>query len=170
QFSRGFAPPGRGSSPRGASLTDVRMLGQRVDDHRSSGAESFVRRRSRDRHPVTDDTSPRSPRWGVPQRHGEPGGTVQPGVEVVTIGRSGVDIYPLQTGVGLEDVETFGKFLGGSPANLAVAAARLGHSVGLLTGVGDDSFGRFVRREMVRLGVADDYVITTKQLATPVTF
>jgi 5-dehydro-2-deoxygluconokinase len=95
---------------------------------------------------------------------------VQPGVEVVTIGRSGVDIYPLQTGVGLEDVETFGKFLGGSPANLAVAAARLGHSAGLLTGVGDDSFGRFVRREMVRLGVADDYVITTKQLATPVTF
>lgn len=95
---------------------------------------------------------------------------MQSEVDVVTIGRSGVDIYPLQTGVGLEDVETFGKFLGGSPTNVAVAAARLGHSAAVLTGVGDDSFGRFVRREMVRLGVADDYVITTPQFATPVTF
>ena len=91
-------------------------------------------------------------------------------VEVVTIGRSGVDIYPLQTGVGLEDVETFGKFLGGSPTNVAVAAARLGHSAAVLTGVGDDSFGRFVRREMVRLGVTDDFVITSPDFATPVTF
>jgi len=91
-------------------------------------------------------------------------------VEVVTIGRSGVDIYPLQTGVGLEDVETFGKFLGGSPTNVAVAAARLGHSAAVLTGVGDDSFGRFVRREMVRLGVKDDLVITSPAFATPVTF
>ena len=91
-------------------------------------------------------------------------------VEVVTIGRSGVDIYPLQTGVGLEDVETFGKFLGGSPTNVAVAAARLGHSAAVLTGVGADSFGRFVRREMVRLGVTDEFVITSPNFATPVTF
>ena len=91
-------------------------------------------------------------------------------VEVVTIGRSGVDIYPLQTGVGLEDVETFGKFLGGSPTNVAIAAARMGHSTAVLTGVGDDSFGRFVRREMVRLGVTDDFVITSPDFATPVTF
>jgi 5-dehydro-2-deoxygluconokinase len=95
---------------------------------------------------------------------------VPSGVEVVTIGRSGVDIYPLQTGVGLEDVETFGKFLGGSPTNVAIAAARLGHSAAVLTGVGDDSFGRFVRREMVRLGVTDDFVITSAHFATPVTF
>ncbi|QTE31293.1 5-dehydro-2-deoxygluconokinase [Pengzhenrongella sicca] len=91
-------------------------------------------------------------------------------VEVVTIGRSGVDIYPLQTGVGLEDVESFGKFLGGSPTNVAVAAARLGRSAAVLTGVGADSFGRFVRREMLRLGVRDDFVITSPQFATPVTF
>jgi 5-dehydro-2-deoxygluconokinase len=91
-------------------------------------------------------------------------------LDVVSIGRSGVDIYPLQTGVGLEDVETFGKFLGGSPTNVAVAAARLGHSAAALTGVGDDSFGRFVRREMVRLGVTDDYVTTSVDFATPVTF
>src|SRR5665647_560179 len=85
--------------------------------------------------------SPCSPRRGEPQscprspsdpsqrRREHPGGTVPADVEVVTIGRSGVDIYPLQTAVGLEDVETFGKFLGGSPTNVAVAAARLGLSL-----------------------------------------
>lgn len=89
---------------------------------------------------------------------------------VVTMGRSGVDLYPLQTGVGLEDVETFGKFLGGSPTNVAVAAARLGDSAAVLTGVGDDPFGRYVRREMVRLGVDDSSVRVVPGFATPVTF
>lgn len=89
---------------------------------------------------------------------------------VVTMGRSGVDLYPLQTGVGLEDVGTFGKFLGGSPTNVAVAAARLGNDVAVLTGVGDDPFGRYVRREMVRLGVDDAHVRVVPGLATPVTF
>lgn len=86
------------------------------------------------------------------------------------MGRSGVDIYPLQSGVGLEDVETFGKFLGGSPTNVAVAAARMGHSAAVISGVGDDPFGRFVRMEMNRLGVSDQFVITTENYKTPVTF
>src|SRR4051794_34116357 len=74
------------------------------------------------------------------------GGPVTEPLNVVAMGRSGVDLYPLQVGVGLEDVETFGKYLGGSAANVAVATARLGHTVALITGVGDDPFGRFVRR------------------------
>ncbi|QJC21100.1 5-dehydro-2-deoxygluconokinase [Arcanobacterium buesumense] len=90
--------------------------------------------------------------------------------EVITMGRSGVDIYPLQSGLGLEDVETFGKFLGGSPTNVAVAAARMGHTAAVITGVGDDPFGKFVRKEMCRLGVSDQFVITTKNYKTPVTF
>ncbi|QRV02221.1 5-dehydro-2-deoxygluconokinase [Arcanobacterium phocisimile] len=90
--------------------------------------------------------------------------------EVLTIGRSGVDIYPLQAGIGLADVDTFGKFLGGSPTNVAVAAAKMGHSAAVISGVGDDPFGVFVRREMRRLGVRDDYVITTPKYKTPVTF
>ncbi len=90
--------------------------------------------------------------------------------DVLTIGRSGVDIYPLQIGVGLEDVTSFGKFLGGSPTNVAVAAARHGHRAAALTAVGDDSFGRFVRKEMNRLGVSDDFVRVDDTLATPVTF
>ena len=58
--------------------------------------------------------------------------------DVVAIGRTGVDIYPLQHGVGLEKVRTFEKFLGGSATNVAVAAARHGRRVALLTRVGSD--------------------------------
>ena len=90
--------------------------------------------------------------------------------DVLAMGRSGVDVYPLQTGVGLEEVETFGKYLGGSAANVAVAAARLGHSVALVTGVGDDPFGRFVRRALRDLGVDDRYVVVDGEHPTPVTF
>jgi 5-dehydro-2-deoxygluconokinase len=90
--------------------------------------------------------------------------------DVVAIGRSGVDVYPLQTGVGLEDVETFGKFLGGSAANVAVAAARLGNDTALISGVGSDPFGRYVRAELTRLGVDDRFVAVHGEYPTPVTF
>ena len=87
-----------------------------------------------------------------------PGGADR--LDVLTIGRCGIDIYPLQVGVGLEDVESFGKFLGGSPTNVAVAAARYGHRSAVVTGVGNDPFGRFVHTEMRRLGVDDRHVVT----------
>jgi 5-dehydro-2-deoxygluconokinase len=90
--------------------------------------------------------------------------------DVLAIGRSGVDIYPLQIGVGLEEVESFGKFLGGSAANVAVAAARLGNRTALISGVGDDPFGRFVRAELGRLGVDNRFVATHDAYPTPVTF
>ncbi|MGH3641875.1 MAG: 5-dehydro-2-deoxygluconokinase [Mycobacterium sp.] len=95
--------------------------------------------------------------------------TSQP-FDVLAIGRSGVDIYPLQIGVGLEEVTSFGKFLGGSAANVAVAAARLGNRAALISGVGDDPFGRFVRTELDRLGVDNRYVATHDAYPTPVTF
>ena len=95
--------------------------------------------------------------------------TAQP-FDLITIGRSGIDIYPLQTGVGLEDVTSFGKFLGGSPTNVAVAAARQGNTSATITGVGDDPFGRYVRREMRRLGVSDQFVVRNENFNTPVTF
>ena len=91
-------------------------------------------------------------------------------LDALVVGRSGVDIYPLQVGVGLEDVTRFGKFLGGTAANVAVAAARLGHHVALVSGVGDDPFGRFVVRELARLGVDTTLVVTDTEHATPVTF
>ena len=90
---------------------------------------------------------------------------------VITMGRCGVDLYPLQVGVGLEHVTSFGKFLGGSSTNIAVAAAQLGiEGVATITGVGDDPFGRWARMEMRRLGVDDRYVITSDAYLTPITF
>lgn len=86
------------------------------------------------------------------------------------MGRSGVDIYPLQAGVSLEEVTSFGKFLGGSAANVAVAAARHGLDVAIVTRTGEDPFGRFVRAELERLGVSPRYVSTVTELNTPVTF
>ncbi|GAB2993025.1 5-dehydro-2-deoxygluconokinase [Actinotalea caeni] len=94
----------------------------------------------------------------------------EPGFDVLTMGRSGVDLYPLQIGVGLEDVTSFGKFLGGSPTNVAVAAARHGRSAAVVTGVGDDPFGIYVRRQMRDLGVDDRFVVVDPHLHTPITF
>ncbi|GAA0637685.1 5-dehydro-2-deoxygluconokinase [Sporichthya brevicatena] len=90
--------------------------------------------------------------------------------EVLTIGRLGVDVYPQQVGVGLEDVSSFGKYLGGSAANVAVAAARHGRRAALVSGVGDDPFGRFLRRALAGFGVSDDHVATVPGGRTPVTF
>jgi 5-dehydro-2-deoxygluconokinase len=90
--------------------------------------------------------------------------------DVITMGRVGVDLYPLQVGVGLADVTSFGKFLGGSATNVAVAATRHGRRSAVITRTGDDPFGRFVRREVARLGVDPRYVGTVAGLPTPVTF
>ena len=90
--------------------------------------------------------------------------------DVLVMGRLGVDVYPLQTGVGLEDVTSFGKFLGGSAANVSVAAARYGHDSALISRVGDDPFGRYLVRELDRLGVDPRYVTTDEQYKTPITF
>ena len=94
----------------------------------------------------------------------------QKALDVLAIGRLGVDIYPLQSGVGLEDVQTFGKYLGGSAANVSVAAARYGHHVALISRVGADPFGRYLLRELDRLDVDNRYVATDPSLKTPVTF
>lgn len=90
--------------------------------------------------------------------------------DVLTIGRVGVDIYPLQTGVGLEHVSTFGKYLGGSATNVAVAAARHGLDAAVITRTGNDPFGRYIHEELRRLGVSDEYVSGVPDLNTPVVF
>ncbi len=94
----------------------------------------------------------------------------EPVLDVLCIGRAGVDVYPLQVGVGLEDVTTFGKFLGGSATNVAVAAARHGRRAAIVTKVGADPFGRFVQRAVAGFGVDAAYVGTDPHLATPVVF
>ncbi|WP_020499333.1 5-dehydro-2-deoxygluconokinase [Sciscionella marina] len=91
-------------------------------------------------------------------------------LDLLTMGRIGVDIYPLQTGVGLEDVSSFGKYLGGTATNVAVAGARYGRSTAVVTKTGADPFGRFIRRALRGYGVDDRFVGTSAGLPTPVTF
>jgi 5-dehydro-2-deoxygluconokinase len=90
--------------------------------------------------------------------------------EVITMGRVGVDIYPEQTGVALEDVVSFAKYLGGSATNVAVAAARHGRRSAVITRTGDDAFGRFVHKALAGYGVSDEYVSAVPVWPTPVTF
>jgi 5-dehydro-2-deoxygluconokinase len=90
--------------------------------------------------------------------------------EVLTMGRVGVDIYPLQINVSLREVSTFGKYLGGSPTNVAVAAARYGRRSAVITRTGDDPFGAFVHDALRGFGVDDRYVTSVDDLPTPVTF
>src|SRR5690242_14149667 len=91
-------------------------------------------------------------------------------LEVLTMRLVGVDIYPLQTGVRLEYVVTFSKYLGGSPTNVAVAAARHGRTVAVITRTGDDPFGRFIHQALRGYGVDDRYVTPVAAYPTPVTF
>jgi len=93
-----------------------------------------------------------------------------PSFDVLTIGRVGVDLYPLQSGRPLQDVETFGKFLGGSPTNVAVAAARLGRRSAVITRTGRDPFGTFIHQALREFGVDDRFVSAVDGLPTPVTF
>jgi 5-dehydro-2-deoxygluconokinase len=91
-------------------------------------------------------------------------------VEVLTMGRISVDVYPLQVGVPLQKVETFGKYLGGSPTNVAVAAARYGRSSAVITRTGDDPFGEYLHDALRGFGVDDRFVTPVPQIPTPVTF
>jgi 5-dehydro-2-deoxygluconokinase len=90
--------------------------------------------------------------------------------EVLTMGRIGVDLYPQQIGVSLREVQTFAKFLGGSPSNVAVAAARYGRRSAVITRTGDDPFGAFIHDALRGFGVDDRYVTPVPKLPTPVTF
>ncbi|MEV4742026.1 5-dehydro-2-deoxygluconokinase [Streptomyces sp. NPDC049555] len=90
--------------------------------------------------------------------------------DLITMGRLGVDLYPLQSGVPLSRVETFGKFLGGSAANVAVAAARLGRRTALISRTGDDPFGTYLHDALRDFGVDDRWVTPVAAYPTPLTF
>jgi 5-dehydro-2-deoxygluconokinase len=90
--------------------------------------------------------------------------------DVLTMGRIGVDLYPLQVGVSLREVETFGKYLGGSATNVAVAAARYGRRSAVITRTGEDPFGQYLHDALRRFGVDDRWVTAVPGLPTPVTF
>ena len=74
-------------------------------------------------------------------------------LDLITIGRSSVDLYGTQVGGRLEDMGSFQKYIGGSPTNMAAGTARLGLRSALITRVGDEHMGRFIREELAREGV-----------------
>lgn len=90
--------------------------------------------------------------------------------EVLAMGRLGVDLYPQQIGVSLREVRTFEKFLGGSAANVAVAAARYGRRTALISRTGEDPFGAYLHDALRGFHVDDRYVTGVPGLPTPITF
>jgi len=103
-------------------------------------------------------------------RVGRAGSAMSPVFDVLTMGRIGVDIYPLQVGLSLREVASFGKYLGGSATNVAVAAARYGRRSAVITRTGADPFGEFLHDALRGFGVDDRYVSAVPGLPTPVTF
>lgn len=91
-------------------------------------------------------------------------------LELLTIGRVSVDLYAGEPGVPLKDAGSFLKSVGGSPTNVAVAAARLGRRSAVATAVGDDAFGAYVREALRRFGVDTRFVGTHPTLRTPLAF
>lgn len=91
-------------------------------------------------------------------------------LELITIGRSCIDLYGEQIGGRLEDMASFAKYIGGSPTNTAVGAARLGLRSGLLTRVGADHFGRFIREQLLREGVSIEGVLEDNERLTALVF
>ncbi|MEF3048017.1 bifunctional 5-dehydro-2-deoxygluconokinase/5-dehydro-2-deoxyphosphogluconate aldolase [Pseudotabrizicola sp. L79] len=87
-------------------------------------------------------------------------------LDLITIGRSSVDLYGAQVGGRLEDMASFQKYVGGSPTNMSVGTARLGLRSALLTRVGDEHMGRFIREQLAREGVCTDGVITDPERLT----
>ena len=96
---------------------------------------------------------------------------VAPELELLTIGRIGVDLYAEQLGVSLTEVTSFRKSLGGTATNVAVAAARLGHRTAVFTRVGDDEFGRYITTALATtFGVETRYIGIDPTLKTPLAF
>jgi 5-dehydro-2-deoxygluconokinase len=90
----------------------------------------------------------------------------EPTLDLIAVGRSSVDLYGEQLGGRLENMASFAKYVGGSPTNTAIGAARLGLKSGLLTRVGDDHMGRFVREQLAREGVDVTGVVTDRERLT----
>lgn len=87
-------------------------------------------------------------------------------LDVITIGRSSVDLYGQQIGTRLEDIGSFAKSVGGCPTNIAVGTARLGLKSALITRVGDEQMGRFIREQLVREGVETRGIATDRERLT----
>jgi 5-dehydro-2-deoxygluconokinase len=87
-------------------------------------------------------------------------------LDVITIGRSSVDLYGQQIGSRLEDIGTFAKSVGGCPSNIAIGTARLGLKSGVITRVGNEQMGRYIKEQMAREGVSTRGIVTDPERLT----
>ncbi|CAN7574297.1 5-dehydro-2-deoxygluconokinase [Pararhizobium sp. LjRoot235] len=87
-------------------------------------------------------------------------------LDLITIGRASVDLYGQQIGTRLEDVASFAKSVGGCPTNISVGTARLGLKSALLTRVGKEQMGRFIREQLQREGVETKGIVTDPERLT----
>src|SRR5204863_4498239 len=111
--------------------------------------------------PVTNIWSLTSGHWSLATGH-----RMETALDVVTIGRSSVDLYGKQIGSRLEDIASFAKSVGGSPTNIAIGAARLGLRSAVIAGVGDEQMGRFILEQLRREGVVTSGVRIDKERLT----
>jgi 5-dehydro-2-deoxygluconokinase len=91
-------------------------------------------------------------------------------VDAYVLGRVGADLYPLQLNTPLEEVRTFERFVGGFAGNVSTGLARLGVRTGIISGVGDDGHGRFIRRFLEAEGVDCDGLYVHPTLRTALAF
>lgn len=90
--------------------------------------------------------------------------------DILALGEAVVDLISVERGVTLDDVDTFRRYLGGAPVNVAATAVRLGCNAAVMARVGDEAWGRYVRSELRRLGVADDFVQVDHEHVTTLVF
>lgn len=91
-------------------------------------------------------------------------------MDLIAVGRAGIDLYGQQVGGRLEDMASFAKYVGGSPTNTVIGAARLGLKSGLVTRVGADHFGRFISEQLEREGVETTGVLPDPDRLTGLVF
>lgn len=90
--------------------------------------------------------------------------------DVLSVGRISVDLYANEPMAGFDQQQSFRKSVGGSPTNVAIASARLGHRSAIVTKVGNDAFGQYIRNRLHEWGVSTDFVRTLDGAQTPLAF
>src|SRR5512132_384816 len=128
---------------RGTGLRDVLQLGDSTPSREALHSTRVHRRTPLDHGSRSTILGAEGRVTGVPDRK----------LDLITVGRVSVDLYGQQVGGRLEDMASFAKYVGGCPTNISVGTARLGLKPGLITAVGDEHMGRFIKETVAAEGV-----------------
>lgn len=83
--------------------------------------------------------------------------------DLITVGRACIDLNAVEYNRPMEETMTFAKYVGGSPANIAIGTSKLGMKVGFIGKIPDDQHGRFIKKYMSDVGINTDHMIVDKQ-------